>query len=251
MSTQPQTCLNCGAPHIPVVRDSIAIPICSTCEAQLRKDGLLGAPLSTLAAKPTAQQAMADSRFRPLSSLPEGKRYPGRVGEPDEAAVENAGQGSRTGFVVTPRSIQPASQQKPQKIAAPVDPNRKIGFNCPSCLVILVIKQPDSYDWAAAPCPNCQAVIMPPRVVPPSPFSVARQPVGAPQQPVSPTKRAAKMLPSGTPSGVQTTRGVTVRTLRASPLAPQPPATEAQAGATQPRLPLLPSELLRSGLNTF
>jgi hypothetical protein len=51
-------------------------------------------------------------------------------------------------------------------------PYKQIGFNCPSCLAILIIKQPENYDGQAAPCPNCGVVILPPRVAPPSPFTL-------------------------------------------------------------------------------
>jgi hypothetical protein len=43
--------------------------------------------------------------------------------------------------------------------------NHPLGFNCPACAVILVIRQPENYDGSAAPCPHCGVQILPPRIV--------------------------------------------------------------------------------------
>ncbi len=56
--------------------------------------------------------------------------------------------------------------------AAPVVlTNRPIGFNCPACSVVLVIREPEKYDGQAAPCPHCGVAILPPRVAHGNPFA--------------------------------------------------------------------------------
>ncbi len=65
---------------------------------------------------------------------------------------------------------------------------QQIGFNCPSCFTVLVIKDPSSYDGRAAPCPYCAVTILPPRVAPPSPFKVL-QAVALPEQEPAPAGR--------------------------------------------------------------
>ena len=52
----------------------------------------------------------------------------------------------------------------------------RLGFNCPSCFSVLYIKDPDGYDGRAAPCPYCMVSILPPRVVPQSPFMLVSNP---------------------------------------------------------------------------
>jgi hypothetical protein len=42
---------------------------------------------------------------------------------------------------------------------------RPLGFNCPACGVILIIREPDKYGGEAAPCPHCAVQILPPRIV--------------------------------------------------------------------------------------
>lgn len=43
-------------------------------------------------------------------------------------------------------------------------------FTCPCCSTILTINDPGTYRGQPGPCPSCQALVTPPRVV--SPFSV-------------------------------------------------------------------------------
>lgn len=41
---------------------------------------------------------------------------------------------------------------------------RPLGFNCPSCGVVLTIQDPRSYDGRPAPCPQCAVLVVPPRI---------------------------------------------------------------------------------------
>jgi hypothetical protein len=82
--------------------------------------------------------------------------------------------GERVGL--RPRALPGLPALRSAKPMPVAHQERRIGFNCPACLAILVIKQPESYDGTAAPCPNCQSIILPPRVVPSSPFTLASQP---------------------------------------------------------------------------
>lgn len=70
--------------------------------------------------------------------------------------------------VEPPVPVAPPPVQPPVPLAA----NRQLGFNCPSCYTVLVIKDPGSYDGRAAPCPYCAVTIIPPRIAPPSPFTL-------------------------------------------------------------------------------
>ena len=65
-------------------------------------------------------------------------------------------------------------------VAAPVSPSseraaiakpvvdapraRPLGFNCPSCGVVLTIPNPQAYDGRPAPCPGCAVLVLPPRI---------------------------------------------------------------------------------------
>jgi|GEM_PF-2153964 len=44
---------------------------------------------------------------------------------------------------------------------------RPLGFNCPSCGVVLTIPNPSSYDGRPAPCPQCAVLVVPPRIFQP------------------------------------------------------------------------------------
>lgn len=39
-----------------------------------------------------------------------------------------------------------------------------LSFMCPGCGVVLTIADPSRYDGRPAPCPQCAAVVMPPRI---------------------------------------------------------------------------------------
>ena len=110
------------------------------------------------AAPPPA--GLSAGRFAPLSALPPDKRLPMRRTDAP-APPADQGQSPRP----QPRSLPGNPEVKPV-------PYKQIGFNCPSCLAILIIKQPENYDGQAAPCPSCGVVILPPRIAPPSPFTL-------------------------------------------------------------------------------
>jgi predicted RNA-binding Zn-ribbon protein involved in translation (DUF1610 family) len=80
---------------------------------------------------------------------------------------------------------------------------KKIGFNCPACLAVLIIKQPDNYDGSAAPCPNCGTHILPPRIANVSPFKLlqATNPAVSPGR--VPIRRDLPVLPAVPISKIQ------------------------------------------------
>ena len=122
-------------------------------------------------------------RFAPLSALPPERRLPPRRGS------QPAG----------PTPPPPPQQIAPRELPGTAHPNpakqlskiKQIGFNCPSCLAILIIKQPENYDGQAAPCPNCSVVILPPRIAPASPFTLL-----GPPNPAAPYPPAAAPMPN-------------------------------------------------------
>ncbi len=76
--------------------------------------------------------------------------------------------------MAAPRRIQPRligpRQQPPTTALVPekrmwANPDRPLGFNCPACSVVLVIREPDKYDGRPAPCPHCKVTISPPQIV--------------------------------------------------------------------------------------
>jgi hypothetical protein len=251
------------------------MPVCAACDADLKAKGLLG----DAAPSHGAAQALVDSRFRPLSSLPAEKRFPQRGGIlplappplplPDGAPLTPQPRPT-SGVVLRGSPVEPAPRPEPslmgqvgqqprelpgmpavklQKISVP-DANRKVGFNCPACLAILVIKQPDNYDWTAAPCPNCQTVILPPRIVPPSPFRFAASPLEMTPEPPPLLKSSAtgsKLPRTGAVIGVRVARRDSSQPL---PL-PDARLPQEQPVAENRRFPLLPSEIARSAVNPF
>ncbi len=102
------------------------------------------------------------ARFAPLSALPPEQRLPPRRGDAPFPTPLAEPQ-------ITPRERPGMGHANPAKQLTRI---KQLGFNCPSCLAILIIKEPENYDGQAAPCPNCHVVILPPRVAPPTPFSV-------------------------------------------------------------------------------
>ena len=121
-------------------------------------------------------------RFVSLSALPPEKRVPPRR------------DGTRPGLMVPRRLAQISgspSPEPPRQEAVPSPQNllqeRRLGFNCPSCFVVLIIKEPDQYDGRAAPCPSCGVAILPPRLAVQSPFTLISPPL---PPPLPPTPRA-------------------------------------------------------------
>lgn len=122
------------------------------------------------------QSLANNTRFAPLSALPEGKGLPPRR-DVDGSSAPAAAAG------IMPRQLPGLPHSNPQKqplqfrppAALPARQEKQLGFNCPSCMTILIIKQPESYDGQAAPCPHCGVVILPPRIAPSSPFTLLSQ----------------------------------------------------------------------------
>lgn len=118
---------------------------------------------------PVAPQA--PSRFAPLSALPPekrlpAKRAPGILPSPTSAPVTPVPS-------IAPRQLPGVQDARAHQRPVAM---KNISFNCPSCLAILTIKQPEQYDGQAAPCPNCGVVILPPRIAPVSPFTLLSAP---------------------------------------------------------------------------
>jgi|GEM_PF-6489457 len=114
----------------------------------------------------------APLRFVSLSALPPEKRVPPRR------------DGTRPGLMVPRRLAQmsgppPLEPPRQGSVSQPQDllHERRLGFNCPSCFVVLVIKDPDQYDGRAAPCPSCGIAILPPRLAVQSPFTLISPPL--------------------------------------------------------------------------
>jgi predicted RNA-binding Zn-ribbon protein involved in translation (DUF1610 family) len=67
-------------------------------------------------------------------------------------------------------SVLPSPTPEPASAAAstavPVVA-RPLGFNCPSCGVVLTIPNPSAYDGRPAPCPQCAVMVVPPRIFKP------------------------------------------------------------------------------------
>jgi hypothetical protein len=132
----------------------------------------------------TAPLRPPTGRFAPLSALPPDKRLPPRRDTYEAQRQQEQAQAQQALAPTAPPAIAP--RERPG--TAHANPARQlmsvkqIGFNCPSCLAILIIKQPENYDGQAAPCPNCAVVILPPRIAPTTPFALsAGQLPGFPQ----------------------------------------------------------------------
>jgi len=117
-------------------------------------------------------------RFAALSTLPEDRRMPVRRNVP-LAKHQRQEQSS-----VQP--LGPDAQEIPPPASAavllPPTESRQLGFNCPACFAVLIIKDPATYDGSPAPCPTCGIRIQPPQCMPESPFSIVHrtQPVSLP-----------------------------------------------------------------------
>lgn len=91
--------------------------------------------------------------------------------DPWAGAGSEVPEGYRTlrqsGGVAPVRRAEPRSLPgvRPEEGSTLAVPQRPLGFNCPSCGVVLVIREPDKYDGEAAPCPHCAVNILPPRIV--------------------------------------------------------------------------------------
>lgn len=116
-------------------------------------------------------------RFAALSTLPAGRRLP-----PKRDVIPARHQREATPVNPVPKAelALPPSPVVPP-VAAPVmlpsATDRQLGFNCPACFAVLIIKDPVTYDGRPAPCPTCGMRILPPQCVPDSPFSIVHRPV--------------------------------------------------------------------------
>jgi DNA-directed RNA polymerase subunit RPC12/RpoP len=117
----------------------------------------------TTTAENRTGQPLPGRRFAALSSLPADRRLP--------AKREN----------IPPRASPPPTTELappaplPPPVMLPSAESRQMGFNCPSCFSVLIIKDPSSYDGRPAPCPSCGIRILPPQRVPDSPFSIVHR----------------------------------------------------------------------------
>ena len=104
-------------------------------------------------------------RFAALSTLPAGRRLPAKRDVPLARHLR--------------QEPSPGESMPPAPPAGPVLPpasSRQLGFNCPSCFTVLIIKDPTTYDGRPAPCPTCGIRIQPPQCAPASPFSIVHRP---------------------------------------------------------------------------
>ncbi|MDB6069367.1 MAG: hypothetical protein JWL81_538 [Verrucomicrobiales bacterium] len=145
-----------------------------------------GAPAAPAAIKPTWRDpgsGAAGKRFAALSTLPAGQRLPVKRAVPlakhlreDQAARAAAEEGPAP-QPETPSSLAqryPTPPPVAAPVALPASTDRQLGFNCPSCFAVLIIRDPAHYDGSPAPCPTCGVRIIPPRCLPDSPFTLVR-----------------------------------------------------------------------------
>lgn len=168
-----------------------------------------GTPLPPWAgmAGPIASRSTAPAsgrRFAALSTLPEGLRLPPKrdalparhqreaAPVPLEESLEpnlppavsarpiprtpRQGPPADIRTLVAPAAPAPAAPPPTTDTALlPPPSERQLGFNCPACFSVLIIRDPASYDGRPAPCPTCGSRIVPPRIIPDSPFRVVER----------------------------------------------------------------------------
>lgn len=123
-------------------------------------------------------------RFAALSSLPEGLRLPPKR-DVVAARHQRAAMPSADLALEVPMTLPPQKQTilPPAPVMLPAAPERQLGFNCPACFVVLIIRDPASYDGQPAPCPTCGCRILPPRRMPESPFTLVHRHLESPDPP--------------------------------------------------------------------
>lgn len=184
MSIVVQHCSQCTRPFFPTMANAQPERLCPACLGQ-RHPAAAGsalAPPVPVSSSPSAHDPSSRPRFAPVGVLPPDRRQL-------PAATPPASAGT-----LTPRQLIGQPSAKAHRPAA----IRQLGFNCPACLVILVIRQPEEYDGRAAPCPHCGTVILPPRIAPPTPFVVLSPPgagLGLPQPGQAAAPAAMKRTP--------------------------------------------------------
>ena len=180
---------------------SAPIRMCSVCGQSYWS---MGAPASECEACPSCMGAampagVANPADETQESEPERPRFVTLSALPPEKRLPRRRDGTRPGLTVPRRlaekcGLPPANLEPPPSPSPPVRDStsppalhaapvsvplvtlRQLGFNCPSCFTVLVIKDPENYDGRAAPCPCCFVSIMPPRIAPPSPFTLVERP---------------------------------------------------------------------------
>ena len=153
MSSPIQTCASCGQSFWD---DACGDGCCPGCRGE--------------AASPVVRGV--ERRFVALSALAPDERLPAAASAVLPRRVEARRQA--TSPKVVSRVLPAPSQEAPgaPRVRAAGLAGHTLGFNCPSCFAVLVIREPEQYDGRPAPCPHCGVVIMAPRVAPPQPFHV-------------------------------------------------------------------------------
>ena len=134
---------------------------------------LTSPPWATAALPPTQINVNMGSgrRFAALSTLPEGRRLPARRDVP--LAKHLRQESNLPDAPLTDLSASPPPGPAP--LLLPSAECRQLGFNCPACFAVLIIKDPATYNGCPAPCPTCGTRIQPPQCVPESPFSIVHR----------------------------------------------------------------------------
>ena len=160
-------------------------------------EAMSGSPVQPASLGP--QSRARALRFAPLSALPEGKGLPARRDEVGPSAMS-------TPSGIAPRQLpgipHPSVKRQSLPTSLPAKEDRQLGFNCPSCMTILIIKQPESYDGQAGPCPHCAVIILPPRIATPSPFTLIASSANPQERLALPGGGAPARIPVGRPAPV-------------------------------------------------
>jgi hypothetical protein len=128
-------------------------------------------------------------RFAVLSTLPKHLRLPPKKdlqpSRHQQKPTKAAGTANATPKARQAAAVLPPVTPLPSPVLLPDPAARQLGFNCPSCFAVLIIKDPSTYDGRPAPCPTCGIRILPPQCFPDSPFSIVYR-SGAPVPPPYP-----------------------------------------------------------------
>jgi hypothetical protein len=180
MSQPLRSCRQCNQSYWATSLPSADAGICPHCADE-----------AALAATDQTRGAEPGRRFATLSSLPPEQRFPIRR---DVATPSGETVAQPHGLIVPRRLAMEQRQQMPSvNVSLPevresaamarTTEGRQLGFNCPSCFTVLIIKDPQNYDGRPAPCPFCAVTIIPPRVAPATPFTLIAAPQGTPDLP--------------------------------------------------------------------
>jgi hypothetical protein len=101
---------------------------------------------------------------------------------------------------IEPRT--PIQTRRETPTQRPMVAARPVGFNCPACSVVLVVREPHGYDGRPAPCPHCGVFILPPRIATAqSPFNFHPLPGLTSTSPASLSPRAPRAVSRPEKSG--------------------------------------------------